>query len=96
MGMPRYAARTDENHAEVAKAFAALGYSVQDTSKVGGGFPDLVVGRYGVTWLVEIKADGGKLRPGQIKFFNDWRGTPPILIRNIADVLEFSDRQKVK
>lgn len=93
MGMPKYAARRDENHGEIAEAFARLGFSVQDTSLVGGSFPDLVVGRHGVTWLVEIKQPNGKLRLNQVEFFNNWRGTPPVLVRTVNDVIAFSERQ---
>lgn len=57
--MRRYAARTDGNHAEIRQAFRALGAYVLDTSHVGGGFPDLIVGTRGRWLMVEIK-DGSK------------------------------------
>lgn len=47
-----------------------------DAADMGGGFPDLVVGYRGVTYLLEVKGPGGKLRPSQVSFFARWRGGP--------------------
>ena len=55
----RRAARVDANHAEITHALRQCGWVVHDTSGVGGGFPDLVVGKAGRLVLVEIK-DGAK------------------------------------
>ena len=52
------ARRTDSNHAEIMAAFRKCGYAVHDTSRLGGGFPDLVVHRETIL-LVEVK-DGRK------------------------------------
>lgn len=43
----RRAARVDANHAEIARTLRRLGWAVHDTSGVGGGFPDLVIGKAG-------------------------------------------------
>ena len=57
---------------------------------IGGGFPDLAVGIYGVTDLVEVK-DGEKtpsqrkLTPDQVKFFEAWKGSVRV-VNNIEDV----------
>jgi hypothetical protein len=75
----RRAARTDANHSAIGKALRAIGASVADTSRVGGGFPDLVVGYRGKTLLLEVK-DGRKppsarmLTDEQKRFATDWRG----------------------
>lgn len=55
----RRAARTDGNHAAIVEALRASGWYVHDTSRLGHGFPDLVVARNGQLRLVEIK-DGAK------------------------------------
>ena len=47
--------RTDRNHTEIAKAFRDLGCTVADTSMVGDGFGDIVVGVQGVNLIIEIK-----------------------------------------
>lgn len=75
----RRAARTDANQAAIIEALRAIGASVRDTSAVGKGFPDLVAGFRGRTWLLECK-DGNKppsarkLTPDQIEFKATWRG----------------------
>jgi hypothetical protein len=75
----RRAARVDANQAEIVEALRAVGCSVAITSAVGQGFPDLVVGRRGVTYLLEVK-DGDKppaarkFTPAERAFKNFWRG----------------------
>lgn len=56
----RRKARVDDNHAEIVARFRSWpGVSVADTSRLGSGFPDLVVGLAGLSLLVEVK-DGSK------------------------------------
>ena len=55
----RRAARVDANHAEITGTLRQCGWTVHDTSGVGGGFPDLVIAKGGRLVLVEIK-DGAK------------------------------------
>lgn len=75
----RRAARRDGNHAEIRDGLRAVGCSVYDTGAVGGAFADLVVGRQGCTFLIEIKnpkqpPSKRKLRPGQQALRDTWRG----------------------
>lgn len=55
----RRRAKVDANHAAVVQALRAAGWCVQDTSRLGGGFPDLVIAKGGRVELVEVK-DGAK------------------------------------
>lgn len=74
-GVPmRLANRRDVNHADIADAFRRMGWSVADTSRIGGGFPDLCIAKRGITVLIEVKAKNGKLRKSQIDFAVDWHG----------------------
>jgi len=57
--MIRRAARTDANHSEIMAALRATGAYVVDCSRVGAGFPDLLVFWRGQCTPVEIK-DGAK------------------------------------
>jgi hypothetical protein len=42
---------------------------VDDTSRFGGGFPDLVVAdRYGRVWLVEVKTPSGRLTEAEVEY----------------------------
>ena len=51
--------RIDGNHRAVTEALEAVGASVQSLAAVGDGCPDLLVGRGGCIWLIEVK-DGSK------------------------------------
>lgn len=73
--------RKDRNHAEIRDALIAVGASVQESDWV-----DLVVGYRDRTYLVEIKSDGGKLRPSQRTLLATWRGHYAI-VRSVAEAL---------
>jgi len=79
------AARVDENQSAIVAALRAAGASVFVTSKVGNGFPDLVVGYGGATYLLEVKnpnvpkADR-QLTPEQSIFFCFWRGHVEVVL----------------
>jgi hypothetical protein len=77
----------DANHPGIQQAYIDMGCSVFDASKVGSGFPDLVVGIAGTTHLVEIKAPTGKLRKSQADFNDAWRGGKPVIVRSVEDVI---------
>lgn len=49
------AGHTDGNQAAIVAALRSVGCSVVDLSATGGGVPDLLVGRVGVTFLLEVK-----------------------------------------
>lgn len=58
--MSRYAAKVDANHGQIRDCLRGMGAYVVDCSKVGAGFPDLLVGWRGRWMLVEVK-DGAKV-----------------------------------
>ena len=72
--------RKDGNHAAVVEALRLHGWSVADTASLGGGFPDLVVGKGKLNLLLEVK-DGGlspsrrRLTEDEAVFHHGWRGT---------------------
>jgi len=79
-----YAKKTDNNHSEIVKTLRQLGCSVFDTSRVAGGFPDLVVGRNQITCLVEIKSgEKQKFTPAQELFMLNWKGSAVVRINDI-------------
>jgi Holliday junction resolvase len=45
--------RIDKNHKEIVTALRKLGYSVFNTSSVGQGFPDIIVGSEGKNYLFD-------------------------------------------
>lgn len=75
----RRAAKVDANQDQVVSALRAAGASVTSSAAIGKGFPDVVVGFRGVTYLLEIK-DGNKppsareLTPDQAQWHIEWRG----------------------
>lgn len=86
--------RRDGNHGEIVKAYEALFCSVVDTSKIGGGFPDLVVGIAGRMFSVEIKTEEGELGASQKRFQATWRGPKVVVVRTVEDV--FAHVKKVR
>jgi hypothetical protein len=85
--------RADGNQREIVKTFRMLGYTVAHTHTVGKGFPDIVVGRNQVNYLIEIK--DGSLPPSRRKLTDDeqywhdnWLGQVAV-IESIDDVQRF-------
>ena len=87
----RHAARIDTNQQEIVAAFRKLGCSVLLLHTVGGGCPDIAVGKNRKTVLVEIK-DGNKtasrqqLTKDEQKFHAEWLGSL-FVVKNISDVI---------
>lgn len=79
--------RRDTNHKAIVEALRAAGASVVDLSQVGRGCPDLLVGRGGVTRLLEVKEPGGKLNHDQVDFIARWRGTEVRVVTTPEDAL---------
>jgi len=84
----RKRARKDMNQDEIVSTFRYLGFTVAITSALGGGFPDIVIAKYGRNWLVEIK--NGDLPPSERQltedekaFHDKWEGE--IFIINSMD-----------
>lgn len=69
-----YAKKVDLNQQQIVAELRALGYSVRHTHTIGHGFPDIAIGRKGVTVLVEIKRPGEKLTADEKEFFEIWKG----------------------
>lgn len=67
----RRAARVDANHTEIVAHLRGLGWYVHDTSRLGGGFPDLVCAKGGKLRMVEVK-DGSKPKSAQKLTADEW------------------------
>lgn len=77
--------RRDGNHAELLEALKLFGWSVFDTSQIGGGGPDAFASRRGRTVACEFKKPKGKLKLHQIAWLKAWQGDTAVL-RSVADV----------
>lgn len=88
----RRAAKVDDNQDQIVKALRACGCSVQSLASVGKGCPDLLVGRLGRNYALEVK-DGAKapsrrkLTPLEEKFHVEWRGQVTV-VTSVAEALE--------
>lgn len=81
--------RRDANHGDLQKCFEELFCSAHDTSMVGDGFTDMVVGINGRNFIVEAKTENGRPEKSQIKFDAAWRGGKRITVRTRDDVIAF-------
>ncbi len=75
----RRAAKVDDNQAQLVAALRVAGCSVQSLAALGAGVPDLLVGRAGRNYLLEVK--DGSLSPSrrvltedQQVWHRNWRG----------------------
>lgn len=88
----RKRARIDQNHAEIVDALRKVGCSVLSLAPMGDGCPDLLVGRRGVNYLLEVK-DGSlplsrRLLTIDEKIFAvNWHGMPVIIVNNVSEAL---------
>lgn len=76
----------DANHAAIVEALCQYGPEPIDTTRVGGGFPDLCWPFQGQTVLIEVKTPKGALTPAQVRFIADWRGGPIFIISSAAQI----------
>ena len=81
---PIYAiGRRDKSEPEVIAALKAGGATVIQLS--GRDCPDLAVGVYGRTYLVECKSGKASLRPGQRRLADGWAGGPIRVLRSASE-----------
>ena len=83
--------RKDSNHKEIVDALEKCGAEVFDLSRMGGGFPDIVVGYRGVWYLLEIKnptnSYGKRGFSPRQKEWVDRQHAPVHLVRSIDEAL---------
>lgn len=85
MPIPRKA-RRDKNERAITQALEGIpGLSVVFLSQEN--IPDLLIGYQGVNYLVEIKSEKGKVKPGQARFLMDWPGQAGVC-RTLDEVLK--------
>ena len=88
----RRAAKTDRNQSEIVNMLRLVGCTVQPLHMVGRGCPDILVGRQGVNYALELK-DGSlppsarKLTPAEAKWHAEWRGQV-VTVCSVREALE--------
>ena len=83
----RYNAKVDANQKQIVLGLRAAGCSVFVSHRVGHGFPDLVVGRGGVTYLLEVKYTNCRLTKDEREFHENWLGHVSI-VSNLDQALK--------
>ncbi|MGE0590900.1 MAG: hypothetical protein AB7G23_02970 [Vicinamibacterales bacterium] len=81
--------RTDTTHAPIRDALRRTGWQVEDTSRIGNGFPDLMAKRAGVGVLVEVKDADGTLTPAEVEMHAWLRacGATVVVVRSVDEAL---------
>ena len=82
--------RKDGNQDEIGGALRQVGAFVQSLASIGNGCPDLLVAYHGRTFLVEVKADKGKLTPAEAAWIAECErigGVSVYLVRGAEDAL---------
>lgn len=77
--------KRDANEPEIVEAFRKHGFTVERLDRP----MDLLVGRYGRNWLIEVKVEGAKLNANQKAFAERWKGHFAV-VRSVQDVAEFA------
>jgi hypothetical protein len=83
--------RKDENHDEIVEFFRSRGAIVDDTARIGNGFPDLLVTYQLVTFWVEIKSQSGRLNKKQRKWFIEHEDALAFVIRAESEAQDILD-----
>lgn len=85
----RYSRKVDTNQPAIFAGLRAAGFSVLDTSKIGGGFPDAIVAALGAIVLLEIKnpETRGKLNKRQ-KAWHAAAQAPVVIAYTVEEAIE--------
>lgn len=75
----RRAAKIDHNQPLIVETLRKAGATVQHLHAVGHGCPDIAAGYNGVTYLIEIKSERGKLTKDEQAWHAAWAGQVAIV-----------------
>lgn len=87
--MGSYAKKVDKNQAEIVEVLRWRGFAVQLLHDVGRGVPDAIVSSERAMCFVEFKGRKGKLNARQKKWFEEWTGKPPVILRSVEEAMRF-------
>jgi Holliday junction resolvase len=92
-----YAKRVDLNHQEIVKTLRSLGAGVVDMSRVGQGFPDLLIHFQNQSVLVEVKSgENKKFTQAQLRFISNWQGPAIVRINDVEGAIRLMNILKDK
>jgi Holliday junction resolvase len=78
--------KVDNNQNEIVSTLRTCGYSVVSCASMGNGFPDLIAGKAGRNYLIEVKSGRGKLTRQQVVWHDEWQGQV-IVIRDVDELM---------
>jgi lambda repressor-like predicted transcriptional regulator len=81
-----YAKRVDANQKQIVAALRKCGVFVADTSRLGGGHPDIICQVFGRWVPVELKMPGAKLTDDEVRWWHNM-GMTPIVAHDLAEAL---------
>lgn len=81
----RHNAKRDANETEIVAVLLQAGCDVERLN--GTRIPDLLVGRAGMNFLLEVKDEHGRLTDGQDEWHRAWRGRCAV-VRSPEEALE--------
>jgi hypothetical protein len=87
MGWRNFKSSVDKNQSEIVNNLRKIGASVW----IVNGILDIVVGFQHKTYIFEIKnptANNPDLQDSQIKFIEEWKGSPVYIIETFEDALQ--------
>ena len=87
--------RVDRNQPEIVRILRHLGYAVKPLHEAGNGMFDLLVSKYRLNFIVEVKdwmkpPSQRRLTPAQVKFNFDWPGMKCV-VTNMEDCMTFHE-----
>ena len=85
MSILRHAKKRDTSERAIINALKQFGMDVIQIDQP----VDLIVGWRGVNYLAEVKTGKAKLRDGQAKFVETWRGQV-VVLRNPTDAMNWA------
>lgn len=89
----RLVARVDVNQKQIVEALRAYGCSVLHLHQLKNCF-DILVGYKGLTFLFEIKKSAkDKLTEGELKFKNEWFGSPVHVITSELEAIDIIEKE---
>lgn len=72
---------------EIVRALRQMGCSVCLLHQVGGGCPDLLVGRQGRNYLLEVKSPKGRMEKTQEEWHAAWKGSAHV-VRSVDEAFK--------
>ena len=80
--------RRDKNHGPIRDGLRDCGFSCEDNADAGNGKPDLIVGAYGITFLLEVKSEKGKESAEQEAKRKAWKGGPWLVVYTLGEAIK--------